>query len=109
MGPRSIDRGIVETYNGAIGDVHASMGPRSIDRGIDLLNQIITALKEASMGPRSIDRGIGWDYATYWPFDVLQWGRDQLIAESFLASPKRSLPRMLQWGRDQLIAESGRC
>ena len=42
----------------------------------------------------------------YWQNNLLQWGRDQLIAE--LPSQTWdvvSQPDVLQWGRDQLIAE----
>ena len=37
--------------------------------------------------------------------DVLQWGRDQLIAEFDKASLIQAMRDTLQWGRDQLIAE----
>ena len=37
---------------------------------------------------------------------MLQWGRDQLIAEIGVShGPRRCNPMVLQWGRDQLIAE----
>ena len=38
---------------------------------------------------------------------MLQWGRDQLIAESICSIRLSPPSRQLQWGRDQLIAESG--
>src|SRR5438477_435324 len=57
------------------------------------------------MGPRSADRGIFAKNHCI-PHDILlQWGRDQLIAELaclWTCFQKRS---RLQWGRDQLIAE----
>ena len=57
------------------------------------------------MGPRSIDRGIVHLTEGCVSFSVLQWGRDQLIAE--FENPMVDVMRdeMLQWGRDQLIAE----
>ena len=36
---------------------------------------------------------------------MLQWGRDQLIAEVMVVTRVWSTGYMLQWGRDQLIAE----
>ncbi len=36
----------------------------------------------------------------------LQWGRDQLIAETPPASLDTLAVTVLQWGRDQLIAET---
>ena len=37
---------------------------------------------------------------------VLQWGRDQLIAETSWTSSTSESTQALQWGRDQLIAET---
>ena len=37
--------------------------------------------------------------------DLLQWGRDLSIAESLMVSPNLIHPAMLQWGRDLSIAE----
>ena len=37
----------------------------------------------------------------------LQWGRDQLIAETRAHRRRLTRGAMLQWGRDQLIAETG--
>ena len=37
--------------------------------------------------------------------EVLQWGRDQLIAEINTPATFAAIRSMLQWGRDQLIAE----
>ena len=37
--------------------------------------------------------------------DELQWGRDPLIAEIWIAHEKTFSQAMLQWGRDPLIAE----
>ena len=59
----------------------------------------------ASMGPRSTDRGIVV-IETSAPFEiVLQWGRDQLIAELYNRWYDAVTGFWLQWGRDQLIAE----
>ena len=37
---------------------------------------------------------------------TLQWGRDQLIAETRSSAPSARARTRLQWGRDQLIAET---
>ena len=66
------------------------------------------ARNAASMGPRSADRGnIGIDVDRR-PVNVLQWGRDQLIAEIHYLLSNLDFMLTLQWGRDQLIAEMGR-
>ena len=81
------------------------MGPRSIDRGIVRGDCGGDDRRAASMGPRSIDRGIVFPTSDPSVTEMLQWGRDQLIAE---LSPTASgmVPLvLLQWGRDQLIAE----
>ena len=60
------------------------------------------------MGPRSIDRG---NFVTRTPMSIptrLQWGRDQLIAETVLGASPEVDVGPLQWGRDQLIAETTR-
>src|SRR4051812_2369786 len=80
------------------------------------------------MGPRSADRGNGLTPSLSISIVILQWGRDQLIAEMpALRQRRRGVhtsmgPRsadrgnalrpngalrydLLQWGRDQLIAE----
>ena len=36
---------------------------------------------------------------------MLQWGRDQVIAEIQVIVEKVELTEALQWGRDQVIAE----
>src|SRR5450759_5366581 len=81
------------------------MGPRSIDRGIHGASPSVPESFAASMGPRSIDRGIRlmprWLRSRR---NALQWGRDQLIAESITAGVLTALLAELQWGRDQLIA-----
>ncbi len=108
MGPRSIDRGNAPRLAGRPAALAASMGPRSIDRGNDFQHYAMTSGGSASMGPRSIDRGNRkGDVITFaGVYAVLQWGRDQLIAETTTGSAKHSLPSELQWGRDQLIAET---
>src|SRR5438477_28183 len=57
------------------------MGPRSADRGISAALADIPEAVLASMGPRSADRGIASRYAKPTALLMLQWGRDQLIAE----------------------------
>ena len=134
MGPRSADRGnehgsgsnagtgsvlqwgrdqlIAEMRSRSARDVaadrHASMGPRSADRGnACAVGSAARGQPCASMGPRSADRGNCTDrlcMASHW--HVLQWGRDQLIAEIATARDRSHARRIaLQWGRDQLIAE----
>ncbi len=59
------------------------------------------------MGPRSIDRGkVASRSPDFMGSFRLQWGRDQLIAESKELKTKKYAAVELQWGRDQLIAES---
>jgi len=85
----------------------ASMGPRPIGRGNDEDGAFGPLMILASMGPRPIGRG---NYAP--PLQVrrpgmLQWGRDQLVAEiPCHLAPDLGL-FLLQWGRDQLVAEIG--
>ena len=57
------------------------------------------------MGPRSADRGIDNGEDALVGAGVLQWGRDQLIAELMFQNPIVRTALKLQWGRDQLIAE----
>ena len=57
------------------------------------------------MGPRSIDRGIVLTLPRQTAIELLQWGRDQLIAELGLGTVSVRTMARLQWGRDQLIAE----
>ncbi len=84
----------------------ASMGPRSNDRGNPLLWLSRVVYSPASMGPRSNDRGNRVCRERARIIGLLQWGRDQMIAEIPCVFPVISpafLP--LQWGRDQMIAE----
>src|SRR5579875_1564647 len=58
------------------------------------------------MGPRSGDRGNPTDHAIpAVAYNVLQWGRDLVIAEigMHVAAPQNAF--LLQWGRDLVIAE----
>src|SRR6266540_178712 len=57
------------------------MGPRSIDRGNAVSLRVGISRELASMGPRSIDRGNRTNQMDVQDFDMLQWGRDLLIAE----------------------------
>ncbi len=59
----------------------------------------------ASMGPRSADRGILDAVREELAEMLLQWGRDQLIAELGRIWGWATTSDKLQWGRDQLIAE----
>jgi hypothetical protein len=59
----------------------------------------------ASMGPRSIDRGTQTGISRIRITTLLQWGRDQLIAELWEPTQDLGDQALLQWGRDQLIAE----
>src|ERR1035441_4766155 len=96
MGPRSIDRGIERAVDGPGKTGRASMGPRSIDRGIRYTARTCTACTCASMGPRSIDRGIDAVLLHAGPLELLQWGRDQLIAE---LGRTKSSSRTIEIGR----------
>ena len=82
MGPRSIDRGNRGRLRGIGRLINASMGPRSIDRGNTLRHLGIGKPTEASMGPRSIDRGNVSSHPVVRFTEMLQWGRDLLIAET---------------------------
>src|ERR1017187_9077191 len=105
MGPRSIDRGTTRREENAGPVSLASMGPRSIDRGTATNTADWNPSAGASMGPRSIDRGTsGLDQALR-EGAMLQWGRDQLIAELAVHFFRQNPSTELQWGRDQLIAE----
>ena len=57
------------------------------------------------MGPRSADRGNDATVPVAAGDTLLQWGRDQLIAEMDYDFELHYISAMLQWGRDQLIAE----
>jgi len=57
------------------------------------------------MGPRSDDRGIGSGEDVVWRREVLQWGRDLMIAEFTGSGGGAIQVNMLQWGRDLMIAE----
>ena len=107
MGPRSIDRGNAGPVLRFSPADHASMGPRSIDRGNGPLPREPIRKQVASMGPRSIDRGNTLARAGEITIIVrLQWGRDQLIAETKIPWTQAEWDSLLQWGRDQLIAET---
>src|SRR5262245_11294331 len=60
----------------------------------------------ASMGPRSDDRGKASIACRRSTRSGLQWGRDQMIAESRSTETRTVCDIPLQWGRDQMIAES---
>src|SRR5580658_6021859 len=68
------------TYTGPI-DVLASTGPRSTDRGNQSPRCADPPKIEASTGPRSTDRGNAASESKRSAANVLQRGRDQLIAE----------------------------
>src|SRR5437016_2547546 len=85
---------------------HASMGPRSMDRGnIFGCSMFRRAAWGASMGPRSMDRGNDDVRSCLLSAYMLQWGRDQWIAEIRNFDWRNSPAILLQWGRDQWIAE----
>src|ERR1700678_1645593 len=81
------------------------MGPRSADRGKGSDRAVFNLGHGASMGPRSADRGKFQLVPGPMQLGVLQWGRDQLIAERPDPPPPAPGVHGLQWGRDQLIAE----
>ena len=57
------------------------------------------------MGPRSDDRGNAKAQRNPTRHDLLQWGRDRMIAEMMLAAFQCLAEKALQWGRDRMIAE----
>jgi len=57
------------------------MGPRSADRGDQIVARRQGQRRRASMGPRSADRGDVKEFRLCLAPSLLQWGRDQLIAE----------------------------
>ena len=81
------------------------MGPRSRDRGNDKQDAGRHAGIGASMGPRSRDRGNDQARACTRYVFKLQWGRDHVIAEIWLAYRALYAAPKLQWGRDHVIAE----
>src|SRR5579884_1221834 len=105
MGPRSNDRGNEINSDSDQDLFSASMGPRSNDRGNELDAIDWCLAHTASMGPRSNDRGnpAGEDISRR--NFLLQWGRDQMIAEMIGDFGRIARGVLLQWGRDQMIAE----
>ncbi len=83
------------------------MGPRSNDRGNADAGEQPLVWEVASMGPRSNDRGNKANRLKLRNGDLLQWGRDQMIAEMRRLSICGRIGKTLQWGRDQMIAEMG--
>ncbi len=57
------------------------------------------------MGPRSNDRGNPAARPRVKVGEMLQWGRDQMIAEMRSQIAAMTGWKTLQWGRDQMIAE----
>ncbi len=87
------------------------MGPRSIDRGKLYKTSLVFSESISLQWGRDqlIAESTGERFGTNGYYNMLQWGRDQLIAER--ASPpltERQTEIGLQWGRDQLIAERAR-
>src|SRR5579884_1933679 len=105
MGPRSNDRGNRTTGERRVVSGPASMGPRSNDRGNSDVPTYRSCAYWASMGPRSNDRGNDVKPLRFGRVDMLQWGRDQMIAEMAPATTTLGGVKSLQWGRDQMIAE----
>ena len=129
MGPRSDDRGNLKSAGTVTAEISlqwgrdqtiaempaaggraqvvfiASMGPRSDDRGNVASLASLRTRQRASMGPRSDDRGNFASSEKDRVMVLLQWGRDQTIAEMPAGNCTRSAVLSLQWGRDQTIAE----
>src|SRR5260370_23721161 len=103
MGPRSADRGNVGAVYLLFFLAKASMGPRSADRGNTRLAATAAIGQLASMGPRSADRGNLLLMTACAAKKVLQWGRDQLIAEISKHGGGKFQLYQLPWGRAQLI------
>src|SRR5260370_36196460 len=103
MGPRSADRGNVGAVYLLFFLAKASMGPRSADRGNTRLAATAAIGQLASMGPRSADRGNLLLMTACAAKKVLQWGRDQLIAEISKHGGGKFPLYQLPWGRRPLI------
>src|ERR1035438_6742779 len=82
------------------------MGPRSIDRGIARSTRLITiCMAVLQWGRDQLIAELKQRIAELVGELTLQWGRDQLIAELKQRIPELVGELTLQWGRDQLIAE----
>src|SRR5260370_11517229 len=57
------------------------------------------------MGPRATARGNVMPMVSTHGTGMLQWGREQLLAEMHRAPPRYRPAGSLQWGREQLLAE----
>ena len=83
MGPRPIGRGNSSGTTSIRKPATASMGPRPIGRGNVRKEQHEKAALAASMGPRPIGRGNLKRHDKGACHGItLQWGRDQLVAET---------------------------
>ena len=81
MGPRSFNRGNVDSGRSAACLLRASMGPRSFNRGNDGTPMHSLARRAASMGPRSFNRGNRSRDEGRRHARQLQWGRGLSTAE----------------------------
>ena len=81
MGPRPDDRGNHSNTRRFSLAYIASMGPRPDDRGNTSVVAVDMIASVASMGPRPDDRGNIEKRVPAANGAVLQWGRDQMIAE----------------------------
>ena len=85
------------------------MGPRLVSRGKEVLRQSDEPQEEMLQWGR--DLLVAESGSAVGPVTVsgmLQWGRDLLVAEREIVAPSPVLATVLQWGRDLLVAESAR-
>ena len=106
MGPRPIGRGNQDPLPRRDRIPLASMGPRPIGRGNPALPRILPQERPASMGPRPIGRGNHYSAkqcSRYRPASMgpRPIGRGNIIHSVIM----RTGSLLLQWGRDQLVAE----
>ncbi len=103
--PRKLDVGRAGRRRHSI----ASMGPRSFDRGNVTQRRGRSIRSRSFNGAAIIDRGNRMRSAMPGSQRYsLQWGRDQLTAETSTGTCRDARNTMLQWGRDQLTAETHR-
>ena len=131
MGPRRCGRGKRHPNLSSVPAALASMGPRRCGRGKRPRRSPARTGRTASMGPRRCGRGKSgrarpaatsrscfngaatlWSRkassasGNSWVCNVLQWGRDAVVAESASPISSGDSRTPLQWGRDAVVAES---
>src|SRR5258708_6437353 len=89
MGPRAAARGNLRGSLSSPPISEASMGPRAAARGNKSEGGKVERALKASMGPRAAARGNGKIRNAYLREALLQWGREQLLAEIVLGGEFR--------------------